>query len=55
MFLYFINNVSGERYRGDKAVLGDDPMVAKEGYSDCCGMLGITCQKDNSSCVASVN
>ena len=39
---------------GDKAVLGDDPMAAREGYSDCCGMLGITCWKDYSSCVASV-
>ena len=39
---------------GDKAVLGDDPMAVREGYSDCCGMLGITCWKDDSSCVASV-
>ena len=39
---------------GDKAVLGDDPMATKEGYTDCCGMLGITCQKDDSSCAASV-
>ena len=35
-------------------MLGDDPIAAREGYRDCCGMLGITCQKDNLSCVASV-
>ena len=39
---------------GDRAVLGDDPIAARDGYSDCCSMLGITCLKDDSSCVASV-
>ena len=40
---------------GDKAVLDDDPIATDEGYNDCCGIFGITSQKDDSSCAASVN
>ena len=40
---------------GDKAVLADDPTAANEGYRDCCSIFGITCQKDDSSCAASVD
>ena len=39
---------------GDMAVLGDDPITTNEGYNDCCGIFGITCQKYNSSCAVSV-
>ena len=39
---------------GDMAVLREVHTAANEGYNDCCGIFGITCQKDDSSCAASV-
>ena len=55
MFLYVINTSSRRGIEADKAVLGDDLIATNEGYSDCCGIFGITCQKDDSSCVVSVD
>ena len=39
---------------GDMAVLIKVPIAANDGYNDCCDIFGITCQKEDSSCVASV-
>ena len=34
---------------GDTTVFILVPIAANEGYSDCCGMMGITCWKGDSS------
>ena len=39
---------------GDMAVLSEVPTATNEGYNKCCGIFGITCQKDDSSFAASV-
>ena len=39
---------------GDTNVFIEVPIAANDGYNDCCDMFGITCQKEDSSCVASV-
>ena len=39
---------------GDMAVLSEVLIATNEGYNDCCGIFGISYQKDDSSCVASV-
>ena len=38
----------------DMAVLIEVPIAANNGYNDCCNIFRITCQKEDSSCVASV-
>ena len=39
---------------GDTDVFIELPIVTNDGYNDCCDILGITCQKEDSSCAASV-
>ena len=39
---------------GIQNVFIEVPIAANDGYNDCCDMFGITCQKEDSSCVASV-
>ena len=39
---------------GDRDVFIEVPIAASHGYNDCYDMFGITCQKEDSSCAASV-
>ena len=39
---------------GDMDVFIEVPIAASDGYNDSCDMFGITCQKEDSSYVASV-
>ena len=36
------------------AMLIEVPIATNEGYNNCCDIFGITCQKEDSSCVVSV-
>ena len=39
---------------GDMAMLIEVPIATNDEYNDCCNIFGITCQGEDSSCVASV-
>ena len=38
----------------DMDVFIEVPIATNGGYNDCCDMFGVTCQKGDSSCAASV-
>ena len=39
---------------GDIVVFTEVTIATNDGYNDCCDIFGITCQKEDSSCAASV-